>query len=183
MKVKSKINLSGGFGRRVRVYKGLDAYVPRQFECSCAPMIMKLLKLFVAYEKDSDVKLLIMKGNGRAFSAGGDVAAVARSVTQGQWALGTEFLGNQYTLNYIIATYGKPQMELSWVAGLVFQYMVDLELSQRKRYESEIIRSIYLSTLSAPSFPYSHLPFVYRHYKSNDLDREFIKDSFLTNEG
>ncbi|CAL9093080.1 unnamed protein product [Musa textilis] len=85
---------------------------PRQLNALSAPMIMKLLKLFVAYEKDSDVKLLIMKGNGRAFSAGGDVAAVARSVTQGQWALGTEFLGNQYTLNYIIATYGKPQVSI-----------------------------------------------------------------------
>ncbi|XP_009400737.2 probable 3-hydroxyisobutyryl-CoA hydrolase 3 isoform X1 [Musa acuminata AAA Group] len=85
---------------------------PQQLNALSTPMIMKLLKLFVAYEKDSDVKLLIVKGNGRAFSAGGDVASVARSVAQGQWALGTEFLRNQYTLNYIIATYGKPQVSI-----------------------------------------------------------------------
>ncbi|CAL9160265.1 unnamed protein product [Musa hybrid cultivar] len=85
---------------------------PQQLNALSTPMIMKLLKLFVAYEKDSDVKLLIVKGNGRAFSAGGDVASVARSVAQGQWALGSEFLRNQYTLNYIIATYGKPQVSI-----------------------------------------------------------------------
>ncbi|CAL9101234.1 probable 3-hydroxyisobutyryl-CoA hydrolase 3 isoform X2 [Musa acuminata AAA Group] len=85
---------------------------PQQLNALSTPMIMKLLKLFVAYEKDSDVKLLIVKGNGRAFSAGGDVASVARSVAQGQWALGTEFLRNQYTLDYIIATYGKPQVSI-----------------------------------------------------------------------
>ncbi|XP_065039035.1 3-hydroxyisobutyryl-CoA hydrolase 1-like isoform X3 [Musa acuminata AAA Group] len=34
---------------------------PQQLNALSTPMIMKLLKLFVAYEKDSDVKLLIVK--------------------------------------------------------------------------------------------------------------------------
>ncbi|XP_074560756.1 3-hydroxyisobutyryl-CoA hydrolase 1-like [Curcuma longa] len=56
---------------------------PRQLNALSLPMIMELLKKFVAYEKDPNVKLLILKGKGRAFCAGGDVAAVAHSVIEG----------------------------------------------------------------------------------------------------
>lgn len=35
--------------------------------------------------------------------------------------------------------------------------------------------------MSAPSFPYSHLPSVYRDYKADDPDWELTRDSFLTN--
>ncbi|KAJ8477375.1 hypothetical protein OPV22_021102 [Ensete ventricosum] len=42
--------------------------------------------------------------------------------------------------------------------------------------------SVTLASLtSAPSFPYSHLPSVYRRYKAGDPDWEFARDSFLTN--
>ncbi|XP_042451724.1 3-hydroxyisobutyryl-CoA hydrolase 1-like isoform X1 [Zingiber officinale] len=85
---------------------------PRQLNALSSQMIMKLLNVFVAYEKDPDVKLLIVKGNGRAFCAGGDVAAVVQSVTEGDWTMGAEYFRNEYTLNYIIATYSKPQVSI-----------------------------------------------------------------------
>ncbi|XP_010919879.2 3-hydroxyisobutyryl-CoA hydrolase 1 isoform X1 [Elaeis guineensis] len=85
---------------------------PRQLNALSFPMIMRLLKLFVAYEGDPKVKLLIMKGNGRAFCAGGDVAAVAHSITEGHWTFGANFFRNEFTLNYIIATYSKPQVSI-----------------------------------------------------------------------
>ncbi|XP_064964776.1 3-hydroxyisobutyryl-CoA hydrolase 1 isoform X2 [Musa acuminata AAA Group] len=96
---------------------------------------MKLLKLFVAYEKDSDVKLLIVKGNGRAFSAGGDVAAVVQSVTQGHWTLGAEFFRNEYTLNYIIATYSKPQVSI--LDGIVMGGGAGISIHGRFRVVTE----------------------------------------------
>ncbi|XP_074581297.1 3-hydroxyisobutyryl-CoA hydrolase 1-like isoform X2 [Curcuma longa] len=85
---------------------------PQQLNALSFQMIMKLLNVFVAYEKDPDVKLLIVKGNGRAFCAGGDVAAVTQSVTEGDWTMGAEYFRNEYTLNYIIATYSKPQVSI-----------------------------------------------------------------------
>ncbi|KAG6515470.1 hypothetical protein ZIOFF_025882 [Zingiber officinale] len=85
---------------------------PRQLNALSSQMIMKLLNVFVAYENDPDVKLLIVKGNGRAFCAGGDVVAVVQSVTEGNWTMGAEYFRNEYTLNYIIATYSKPQVSI-----------------------------------------------------------------------
>ncbi|XP_064964777.1 probable 3-hydroxyisobutyryl-CoA hydrolase 3 isoform X3 [Musa acuminata AAA Group] len=108
---------------------------PRQLNALSTPMIMKLLKLFVAYEKDSDVKLLIVKGNGRAFSAGGDVAAVVQSVTQGHWTLGAEFFRNEYTLNYIIATYSKPQVSI--LDGIVMGGGAGISIHGRFRVVTE----------------------------------------------
>ncbi|OWM83653.1 hypothetical protein CDL15_Pgr004082 [Punica granatum] len=46
-------------------------------------MISQLLDLFLAYEKGAAVKLIILKGKGRAFCAGGDVAAVVRDIREG----------------------------------------------------------------------------------------------------
>ncbi|CAL9093082.1 unnamed protein product [Musa textilis] len=108
---------------------------PQQLNALSAPMIMKLLELFIAYEKDSDVKLLIVKGNGRAFSAGGDVAAVVRSVTQGHWTLGAEFFWNEYTLNYIIATYSKPQVSI--LNGIVMGGGAGISIHGRFRVVTE----------------------------------------------
>ncbi|ONK72225.1 uncharacterized protein A4U43_C04F17140 [Asparagus officinalis] len=85
---------------------------PRQLNALTSEMILKLLKLFIAYEEDPKVKLLIVKGQGRAFCAGGDVAAVARSVTEGYWTNGANFFWNEFILNYIIATYRKPQVSI-----------------------------------------------------------------------
>ncbi|KAF3336020.1 3-hydroxyisobutyryl-CoA hydrolase 1-like isoform X1 [Carex littledalei] len=51
---------------------------PRQLNALSYTMITLLLKNFKAFEEDPNVKVLILKGKGRAFCAGGDVAAVAR---------------------------------------------------------------------------------------------------------
>ncbi|PKI36892.1 hypothetical protein CRG98_042734, partial [Punica granatum] len=72
-------------------------------------MISQLLDLFLAYEKGAAVKLIILKGKGRAFCAGGDVAAVVRDIREGKWKLGAEFFRKEFTLNYLMATYSKPQ--------------------------------------------------------------------------
>nr|CAB3500085.1 unnamed protein product [Digitaria exilis] len=97
--------------------------------------IMALLRCFTAYEEDDGVKLLIMKrsiakycllflsivicfqGKGRAFCAGGDVAGVVKSINNSSWKYGADFFRNEFLLNYIIATYSKPQVSL--LAGIV----------------------------------------------------------------
>uniref|UniRef100_A0A0E0BE29 3-hydroxyisobutyryl-CoA hydrolase n=1 Tax=Oryza glumipatula TaxID=40148 RepID=A0A0E0BE29_9ORYZ len=83
---------------------------PKQLNALSSAMITGFLRCFTAYEEDEGVKLLIVKGKGRAFCAGGDVAAVVRSINNDSWKYGAHFFRNEFLLNYIIATYNKPQV-------------------------------------------------------------------------
>ncbi|CAN4126050.1 unnamed protein product [Withania somnifera] len=74
---------------------------PKQLNALSFQMISRLLELFHASERDSNVKMIILKGNGRAFCAGGDVAAVVHSVRQGNWKLGADYFREEFTLNYV----------------------------------------------------------------------------------
>ncbi|XP_020881302.1 3-hydroxyisobutyryl-CoA hydrolase 1 isoform X1 [Arabidopsis lyrata subsp. lyrata] len=85
---------------------------PKQLNALSFQMISRLLQLFLAFEEDSSVKLVILKGNGRAFCAGGDVAAVVRDIEQGNWRLGANFFSDEYMLNYVMATYSKAQVSI-----------------------------------------------------------------------
>ncbi|VAH05562.1 unnamed protein product [Triticum turgidum subsp. durum] len=80
-------------------------------------MVTELLKCFTSYEEENTVKLLIVKGKGRAFCAGGDVAEVAQSINNDTWKYGADFFHTEFLLNYIIATYSKPQVSL--LTGIV----------------------------------------------------------------
>ncbi|KAH7864705.1 hypothetical protein Vadar_032808 [Vaccinium darrowii] len=53
---------------------------PKQLNAISLQMVYGLLELFLACEEDSNVKLIIMKGNGKTYSVGGDVAGVFRHV-------------------------------------------------------------------------------------------------------
>ncbi|EOA28987.1 hypothetical protein CARUB_v10025239mg [Capsella rubella] len=85
---------------------------PKQLNALCFSMISRLLELFREYEKDPSVKLVILKGHGRAFCAGGDVPPVVRNIIQGKWRLGADYFTNEYTLNYVMATFSKNQVSI-----------------------------------------------------------------------
>ncbi|GAB2270667.1 3-hydroxyisobutyryl-CoA hydrolase 1 [Dionaea muscipula] len=85
---------------------------PRQLNALSYVMVDRLSELFLAYEEDPDVKLIILKGTGRAFCAGGDVAAVARDISKGDWRLGGKFFRKEFILNYLMATYTKAQVSI-----------------------------------------------------------------------
>ncbi|KAK4752345.1 hypothetical protein SAY87_021143 [Trapa incisa] len=85
---------------------------PEQMNAVSFYMISRLLELFTSYEKDSAVKLTIIKGKGRVFCAGADVVAVAHNIKQGEWKLGAEFFWKQFALHYLMATYSKPHVVL-----------------------------------------------------------------------
>ncbi|XP_011010738.1 PREDICTED: 3-hydroxyisobutyryl-CoA hydrolase 1-like [Populus euphratica] len=85
---------------------------PKQLNALSHQMVSRLFELFLAYEKDPNVKLLLLKGNGRAFCAGGDVAAVVRDIREAHWKSGAEYFRKEFTLNYIMATYTKPQVSI-----------------------------------------------------------------------
>ncbi|TVU31583.1 hypothetical protein EJB05_23273 [Eragrostis curvula] len=90
---------------------------PRQLNALSSTMIMGLLRYFIEYARDDRVKLLIMKGKGRAFCAGGDVSALVRSINNDSWKYGADLFRNHFLLNHIIATYNKPQVSL--LSGIV----------------------------------------------------------------
>ncbi|XP_019449367.1 PREDICTED: 3-hydroxyisobutyryl-CoA hydrolase 1 isoform X1 [Lupinus angustifolius] len=75
-------------------------------------MVSRLLEIFQEDEANPNVKLVVVKGNGRSFCAGGDVAAVVRDVKGGDWWLGAKFFETEYKLNYLMATYSKPQVSI-----------------------------------------------------------------------
>ncbi|XP_058086308.1 3-hydroxyisobutyryl-CoA hydrolase 1-like isoform X6 [Magnolia sinica] len=85
---------------------------PQQLNALSYQMLYQLRKLFNVYEEDSDVKLVIVKGKGRAFCAGGDVLAVAHFVTTGHWSFGAKVAWAEYIINYILATYRKIQVSI-----------------------------------------------------------------------
>ncbi|XP_007032271.2 PREDICTED: 3-hydroxyisobutyryl-CoA hydrolase 1 isoform X1 [Theobroma cacao] len=85
---------------------------PKQLNALSFQMISRLLELFLAYEEDPNVKLVILKGKGRAFCAGGDVAAVVRDIRGDDWRAGAKFFLKEFTLNYLMATYSKPQVSI-----------------------------------------------------------------------
>ncbi|KAI8545587.1 hypothetical protein RHMOL_Rhmol07G0051000 [Rhododendron molle] len=85
---------------------------PKQLNALSFQMVSRLLELFLACEGDHNVKLIILKGKGRAFCAGGDVAAVVREISEGNWKLGAEFFRIEYIMNYVMATYSKPQVSI-----------------------------------------------------------------------
>ncbi|KAI3449002.1 hypothetical protein Pfo_005667 [Paulownia fortunei] len=85
---------------------------PKQLNALSAAMVSRLLELFRACAEDSSVKLIILKGKGRAFCAGGDVAAVVHDINQGNWKSGANSLREEFTMNYVMATYSKPQVSI-----------------------------------------------------------------------
>lgn len=85
---------------------------PKQLNALSSVMVSRLLERLLAYEEDSNVKIIILKGKGRAFCAGGDVAGVVRDIKNGDWKLGANYFAREFTLNYLMATYKKPQVSL-----------------------------------------------------------------------
>ncbi|KAI5675330.1 hypothetical protein M9H77_06280 [Catharanthus roseus] len=85
---------------------------PRQLNCLNHEMVYQILKAIQYYEKNPHIKLLILKGNGRAFCSGGDVKAVSTSSEQGHWSYGATYYRKLLTLSYIVSTYKKPVVSI-----------------------------------------------------------------------
>ncbi|KAF8102720.1 hypothetical protein N665_0196s0015 [Sinapis alba] len=87
---------------------------PKQLNALNSNMITLLTQLFISYEEDPNVKLVILKGQGRAFCVGGDALPVFRDIIiQGKsWRVGADFFSEQYKLDYVMATYSKVQISV-----------------------------------------------------------------------
>jgi enoyl-CoA hydratase len=74
-------------------------------------MIRALSAQLAAWAADSAVKAVAIRGEGRAFCAGGDVRAVREAVLAGSDA-GLELLRDEYRLNALVGAYPKPHVAL-----------------------------------------------------------------------
>lgn len=80
-------------------------------------MVVQLRAAYEKWENDRAVHAIILKGNGRAFCAGGDVRAMYHMGKSGDLEAGKLFFRHEYELNYILATLKKPHIAL--LDGLV----------------------------------------------------------------
>ncbi|XP_047341631.1 3-hydroxyisobutyryl-CoA hydrolase 1-like [Impatiens glandulifera] len=85
---------------------------PKQLNALSFQMVSSLLDIFLHAEKDDNLNLVILKGKGRAFCAGGDVATVVREINNGNAKFGADFFRTEFTLNYVMATYTMPQVSI-----------------------------------------------------------------------
>lgn len=85
---------------------------PQHLNALSLEMLSRLSELFLACEYDAKVKLVILKGNGKAFSAGGDIAAFAYHLYNGDWRFALKISEEAYKVTYLIATYNKPQVSI-----------------------------------------------------------------------
>ncbi|PIN15880.1 Enoyl-CoA hydratase [Handroanthus impetiginosus] len=107
----------------------------KQLNALSAAMVSRLLELFLACAEDSSVKLIIVKGKGRAFCAGGDVAAVVHDIKQGNGKSGADYFRKEFTMNYVIATYSKPQVSI--LNGIVMGGGAGVSIHGRFRIATE----------------------------------------------
>ncbi|WEX07469.1 enoyl-CoA hydratase/isomerase family protein [Chelativorans sp. AA-79] len=73
-------------------------------------MIQALSRALSAWEEDEAVRFVVIKGEGRAFSAGGDIVDVYKAGRAGKAS--PDFFADEYRLNAHIARYGKPYVAL-----------------------------------------------------------------------
>ncbi|MCO5594080.1 hypothetical protein L7F22_048101 [Adiantum nelumboides] len=75
-------------------------------------MVARLRQLYEQWECDNRVSLIIIKGSGRAFCAGGDVAATFHLAKSGDCSVAKEMSSMESILNYILGTFTKPYVAL-----------------------------------------------------------------------
>ncbi|KAL6560428.1 hypothetical protein OROGR_003987 [Orobanche gracilis] len=99
---------------------------PNQLNALSSAMVSRLLEIFLISPEDSHVNLIILKGKGRAFCAGADVAEVVHHINRGSydynpassritkrdWKSGADISRKELTMNYVMATYSKPQVSI-----------------------------------------------------------------------
>ncbi|XP_006840954.2 3-hydroxyisobutyryl-CoA hydrolase-like protein 1, mitochondrial, partial [Amborella trichopoda] len=75
-------------------------------------MILRLRKLYEAWEENPDIGFVVLKGSGRAFCGGGDVVRLYHLLGEGKTEECKEFFYKSYGFMYLVGTYLKPHVSL-----------------------------------------------------------------------
>ncbi|XP_047164029.1 probable 3-hydroxyisobutyryl-CoA hydrolase 3 [Vigna umbellata] len=108
---------------------------PRKLNSLNHQMIVQIKNNLGLYENDPSVKLVILKGNGKAFCAGGDIESALTCSITGHWTYAASFYKKQLTLNHLIATYKKPMVSL--INGVMIGGGAGLSMHMRFRVVTE----------------------------------------------
>lgn len=110
---------------------------PQKFNALNGSMIRKIIPRLVEWERSDMANVVVMKGAGQAFCAGGDVAALADLNAQGAKGQqkSTEYFALEYKLDYYIATYQKPY--ISFMDGITMGGGVGLSIHAPFRVATE----------------------------------------------
>ncbi|KAK2661087.1 hypothetical protein Ddye_007620 [Dipteronia dyeriana] len=85
---------------------------PRKLNTLTHQMISQMTKRLEDYEKEPEVKLVMLKGNGKAFCAGGDMVAIYKFLIAGDWSFCASYFNKLFTLQYLVSTYNKPMVAI-----------------------------------------------------------------------
>jgi len=88
---------------------------PKALNAVTHAMVLALAKKLPEWEADDAVKVVIIKGEGRAFSAGGDILDIYRSGQEGKPQF--QFFADEYRLNAALRAFTKPYVAL--IDGIV----------------------------------------------------------------
>ncbi|KAM7472655.1 hypothetical protein LguiA_010838 [Lonicera macranthoides] len=128
-------------------------------------MLIQLERALSDYECDSEVNLVILKGKGKAFCAGGDVVGVVHLCTSGHWSFAAAFYKKQLLLDYLIATYKKPLVPI--INGIVMGGGAGLSMHARFRVVTEN------TVFAMPEVSIGHIPDVGASYFLSRLPGHF----------
>ncbi|XP_076884768.1 3-hydroxyisobutyryl-CoA hydrolase-like protein 5 [Bidens hawaiensis] len=133
---------------------------PRKLNVISPEVVYLLAQNFEKWEKDEDAKLVIIKGSGRAFSAGGDLRVFYEGRNSKDYCL--EVVYRYYWLCYHIHTYKKPQVALvhgiSMGGGAILMVPMKFSVVTEKTVFAMPEASIGFHTDCSFSYILSHLP-------------------------
>ncbi|KAK8004366.1 phenol 2-monooxygenase [Apiospora arundinis] len=110
---------------------------PAKYNALNGSMIRKIIPRLVEWERSDMANVVVMKGAGKAFCAGGDVAALAELNKQGAEGQqkSTDYFALEYKLDHYIATYKKPY--ISFMDGFTMGGGVGLSIHAPFRVATE----------------------------------------------
>ncbi len=106
---------------------------PKALNALTHGMVNATARALDSWAADSEIAVVIVKGEGRAFSAGGDILDVYRRGKAGEHPVG--FFADEYRLNILIQSYPKPYVSL--IDGIVMGGGVGLSFHGAYRVISE----------------------------------------------
>ncbi|KAF1815590.1 3-hydroxyisobutyryl-CoA hydrolase mitochondrial precursor [Eremomyces bilateralis CBS 781.70] len=110
---------------------------PKKLNSLDGSMARKIIPRLREWEKSSMANVVLIKGAGRAFCAGGDVAALAKWNKEGPAGQqrSKDYFAVEYGLDHMIATYGKPY--IAFMDGITMGGGVGLSIHAPFRIATE----------------------------------------------
>lgn len=106
---------------------------PKALNALTHKMILALAKAVDAWTDDDGVALVVLRGEGRAFCAGGDILHVYHAVKEGRAP--DQFFSDEYRLNAQLARFPKPYVSL--IDGMVMGGGVGISMHGSHRVMTE----------------------------------------------